>query len=291
MTFRRTPSALGSLHRFYGADVVVFCEGGPSLTVTEALYSPPSSITLDIVFWSAVISLLRIGSTFHLKSVGSKTTLTSIALDVEAKGITTVTVCLDSDYDRLLGAAISAKRVAYTYGYSWENDVLTSNVVKQVLSCLIGRLQPGSEQALSAELNQLESDIARWCEVDIALRAKKRLSLFNRDKPLSCADMTIKPPRLKHDALKQRLKECGYVRRPKTIVCVSASTSMRIGYGKLISRLVYHTVISLAKQVASSVRLDYETFMKMAISYTFDAAEQGNLRALASHYSNQRHAF
>jgi hypothetical protein len=223
--------------------------------------------------------------------VGNKEALKSIAVDVEKSSVTTVTVCLDSDYDHILGGALSFRRIAYTYGYSWENDVISPLVILKILSCVIGPVPTKVAQALLAALTQLETDIAPWCETDIALRAKKLPSIFSREKPLSCADMNKHPPCLNHISLKTKLKEFGYVRRPKRVVAVTSSTSIRIAYGKLISRLAYHMVWWFAKQCMPNVRMSYSMFMTHAIAHTYSFVGSGQLPELARHYSAQISAF
>jgi hypothetical protein len=291
VTVRRSASSLGSLHLFYKADVVVFCEGGHAGTTDEALSTSTDGLTLDTIFWSTMVRHRTPTATYHFKSVGNKDTLKSIAVDVERKGITTVTVCLDSDYDHILGGALSFRRVAYTYGYSWENDVISPIVIQKILSCLIGPVPPNVASDLLAALAQLENDIAPSCEIDIALRAKKKSAIFNREKPLSCADLTKLPPCLNQAALKKQLQACGYVRRPKRVVSVTASTSMRIAFGKLISQLAYHIVIKFAKRCFPKILMSYSVFVTNAIAHTFSFVGLGQLPDLAKHYSAQLSAF
>jgi len=269
----------------------VFCEGGHVGTIEEALSASTDGLTLDTIFWSTMVQHFALTSSYHFKSLGNKETLKSIAVDVEENGIRTVTVCLDSDYDHVLGSALATSRVAYTYGYSWENDVVSPLVIQKILACLIGPVPPKLTAGLLAALAELENDLAQWCEIDIALQARKKPSIFDRAKPLKCADLNKCPPCLNHAALKQRLTECGYVRRPKCVINVTASTSMRIAFGKMISRFIYHIVMTFAKQMLPNVRLDYTTFMTNAIAHTFSVDQLSQLPDLARHYSAQLAAF
>jgi hypothetical protein len=291
MTLRRSSGSLGSLHRFYQADLVIFCEGGPSLTVEEAVATAKTPSTLDTIFWTSVIANLGIVKKCHVKSVGSKPTLVSIADDVEALNIQSVTICLDSDYDRVSGRVSSCRRVVYTFGYSWESDVLSQSVLEKILACLVGPIPEQTRQLLVGALTRLEKDLVKWCEIDIALAVRKGIYILNRNKPLSSADMQSIPPCLGEGKLTASLRNLGYARRPKRVVRVSPSNSIRIAYGKLVSRLLYHMVVTFAKQAIPGVRLDFDMFLRMAIAETFGFIQAGQLQDVGLHYSNQRNAF
>jgi hypothetical protein len=291
MSLRRSSGSLGSLHRFYQADLVVFCEGGPSLSVEEAVATAQTPPTLDTIFWTSVIASLGIVKKCHVKSVGSKPTLMSIADDVEALNIQSVTICLDSDYDRVSGRASSCRRVAYTFGYSWENDVLSQPVLEKILACLVGPVPEQARQLLVGAVTQLEKDLVKWCEIDIALAVRKGIYILNRDKPLSSADMQSIPPCLGEGKLTANLRNLGYVRRPKRVVRVIPSDSIRLTFGKLVGRLLYHMVVTFAKQVVPGVRLDFDMFLRMAIAETFGLIQTGQLQDVGLHYVNQRNAF
>ncbi|MBT9373451.1 hypothetical protein [Rhizobium sp. CSW-27] len=98
MTFKRTGSALHSLHRFFSVDAIVFCEGGEVLEYTSAVSQSPGTPTLDTFFWSSLVRTLALNKRFHFKSVGAKSITMAIAQEVEALGIVTVSVCMDRDW-------------------------------------------------------------------------------------------------------------------------------------------------------------------------------------------------
>lgn len=291
MNFRRTASSLASLHRFYGVDVVAFCEGGISMSAADALVgSMADNVTLDTLFWSTMVRTLKFVGRYHFKSVGNKETLISIARDIEAIGVTTITICLDSDYDHLLDRAVTLGRTAYTHGYSWENDVLSEPVLQRILSILIGS-NANMERNLKEVFHRLRFELAPWCEIDISLHAGRRGSIFDREKVLSCADLSANPLRLKHDVFKDRLKLCGYKKKPRCVVAVNDVNAIRLTFGRLVSRIMYHTVIKIASQIDSRIRIDYNLFMKIAISTTFELIGLSEFSDLVAHYVAQRSAF
>ena len=199
MIFRRTPSSLGVLHLFYSVDVVVFCEGGPSLFLADAITERGAEDTHDIMYWSLVVEHLQTGRRFHFKSVGSKATLQALSNDVEEKNLDTVTVCLDRDYDWLRGKHLVHKRLAYTCGYSWENDVVQTDVLRQLFHSFVGvgQKQTRAFDSMLTQINKYSAGIAKWCEIDISFIDKGKAGVFDRDKPLFCADITASPPALR----------------------------------------------------------------------------------------------
>lgn len=292
MTLRRTSSALASMHVFYKADVVIFCEGGQSKTVTDAMTFSGDERTLDNIFWSAIMDLVNLNKRLHFKSVGSKPTLKAIAEDINIHNIGTVTVCLDSDYDRILGTALRLDRVAYTFGYSWESDVISRETVGDVLAVLVGQVPATETERLNLYYSRLESELVGWCEVDISLRAKNKPCVLDRRVPLMPIDITTRPPSVAHDRLRTRLNTvCGYQRRPRKVHEVTVSELSAKIFGKLISKAVYHLVICVAQGIMQSAKIDYDNFMKLAISSTINRIRSGSMSYLLSHYTAQSRAF
>jgi hypothetical protein len=291
MIFRRSMSALHSLHIFFGVDVVVFCEGGPSLSHPEATMTTEGDGTLDTMYWSSLVDTYRLHKSFHFKSVGGKENVDAIARDIARLEIASITVCRDSDYDRALGRSLPCGRVAYTKGYSWENDVIQTPVLENLISSLIGAgpARTAIVQELRAKVSQLGVDLRRWTEIDVSMSVRGRGCLFDREKPLSAIDMTT-PPSIRSHALLQRLAEAGYRRGPKKIISISITEVTEICYGRMLSKALYHTVINLLKKVIS-IRIEYEVFMRLAISETIKAMEAGLLPSFSLHVQQQRQAF
>ena len=96
-------------------DKVVYCEGGPPLTVAGILSGGGEDVTLDVCYWTSIAGALGPKKRYHFKSVGSKETLLSIAEDIVASNVITVVVCLDSDFDILLGRGLKHECVVYVW--------------------------------------------------------------------------------------------------------------------------------------------------------------------------------
>ena len=291
MTFTRSSSSLYGIHRFYQADVVVFCEGGASLTYSEAIRYSDCSGTLDTLYWSSIVSRLGVQKTFHFKSVGGKLTIDALADEVRRLTLTTVTVCRDSDYDRRLGRNSTAGRIAWTMGYSWENDVVQTPVLEGLAESILG-VGADREAAITeirAAISQFERDLPRWTEIDISLCARGKPGMFERAKPLAAIDMTS-PPNLRTVNLTTRLANAGHRRKPPAVLSVSAQEALSICFGKLVSRALYHTFVNAIRPYCE-VRLDYELFMRLAIREMIVMEAGGRLPLMSDHITNQRAAF
>lgn len=292
MTLRRTVSALASMHVFYKADVVVFCEGGHSKSHAEALNHSNDSRTLDGVFWSSVMGLFVEDKKLHFKSVGSKSTLTAISSDVHSSGIRTVTVCLDSDYDRILNRHLKNDRLAYTCGYSWESDVMQGNVLEEILLVLVGPVSNELLEFLRESIRKIEKDLVQWCEIDISLKHRDKPCVFDRKNPLSSIDINNYPICVAQQRLSRRLsEECGYIRRPKSVKKIQADSVRSVAFGKMISKSYYHLLLSVAKRVMADIKIEYDNIMRLAINFTVREIALGNRDGLRSHYAAQCVAF
>lgn len=112
--FRRTNFGLSNQHLFFDVDVVVYCEGGE----TEE-----EEATFDELFWKRVFE--GNGKRVTCRSSGNKTMLMELAHAVSVEDVENVVVAMDRDYDHIFGRVIEHPRVIYTYGYSWESDVIS----------------------------------------------------------------------------------------------------------------------------------------------------------------------
>jgi len=213
-----------------------------------------------------------------------------IAKDVERAQVQSITVCMDSDYDRLVGNQQLTYRTAWTMGYSWENDVANMTTLQGVLTTLVGGAAGAAIlQELQERVSRLEQELQRWTEIDISLCARGYGGLFDRNKPLSAIDMSD-PPTVRHGPLAQRLTEAGYHRKPRKVVSVATAEVTRICFGKLVSRALYHTFVGLLRRT-TTIRLDYEMFMRLAISETIRMAGAGLPPQFSTHVASQRNAF
>lgn len=291
MTFKRSPSALYSLHVFFGVDAIVYCEGGPSLSYQDAIKATNTDGTLDSLYWSSVVELYKVKKKFHFKSAGSKTTLKKILEDVNNNDIDTVIVCMDSDYDLILGRSDISGRVAWTMGYSWENDAVQLPVVEGVIIQLAGQGRATVNLLKSFEIlsKKLQNDLLRWTEIDIALCNLGKTSVFDRSSPLSSIE-TDAPPNVKHNFLQCRLSHVGYRRGPNRVVKLKKTDVFTRCYGKMISKIFHYTLSKLLKK-HHNFTISYDIFMRLAINEVVRATEKGLLPSFYDHVQSQKSSF
>ncbi|MEP1441595.1 MAG: DUF4435 domain-containing protein [Hyphomicrobiales bacterium] len=120
MSFTRGTRGRNAYHIFYDVDVIAYVEGDD-----------------DVSFWKTIIKAYD-GAEFlpkmKFKPQGGKLPLLGFADEIIDGSITKSLVFMDRDYDDFLGLMKQHPAIIYTYGYSWENDVLS-------LSALIEYIQ------------------------------------------------------------------------------------------------------------------------------------------------------
>jgi hypothetical protein len=270
MTLRRTRSGLQSLHVFHNADIVAFCEGGDMLSVELVSQGFGDDGTLDAYFWSQALDSIRAkGKSLHVKSVGNKPTLSSIANDVSEVGIPNILVCMDSDYDVPLGGSIESPSVLYTYGYSWENDALQLDIGGEIFFDLVGR-RPVTERVWSEYLEFANSQAVKmnkFTEIEIELHRRNLDSLFDRDKPQQDLKFHSGFPEIDDAAILQRVRAAGFKKSPKLLLSVWPKETFVLIFGKLYARFVHHSFRTLVKKCSGNdVELSFAAFCRLAIA-------------------------
>jgi len=291
MTLRRTASSLYSHPKFYGADLIVYCEGGAIRDPLDPEAFAASPSTNDESFWQSVISTLDLGRSFHVKSLGSKSTLLSVAADAERLGIRTITVCVDRDYSEMVGSGEWPARVVCTLGYSWENDVVRYPVLQRIASTFLGR--PAEEgrlhEELRSDLSCLASTAKQWCELDIALVARRLPALFDRSAAPRHVDQTT-GSLLQQDL---ELKKHQLTREENHVdsFYIEEADVLRIIFGKLAAWCCYCIVRFRLRSYNCMPNISYDTFIRMAITEMRRLMESGDLPELSNHFHSQKAAF
>jgi Protein of unknown function (DUF4435) len=293
VTLTRTASGLQSLHRFLNVDIVVYCEGKALMVEDEEEGQDLVTYenTADVYYWSKVAANIGLVKRYHFKSIGSKSTLEKIANQAAANGITTITICVDADYEPLIGQTFNTVRTCRTYGYSWENDVLSDEVFLELIEDVIG-IGPSQTLALNeirAALGDLRPVLSKWTEIDISLKSLGKGCVFDRKRPTSCLDFQ-RHPELREAALVQRLAELGYSRGPRRVASVSAGDASRRCFGKLWAKNLYHYGMQILQRFDLQ-RPSYELFMRQAIAATFRRVSAIDSGAFLSFHRSQAAAF
>lgn len=294
MSLRRTASGLATMHIFYRADKVVFCEGGKAVSSLAALLAGEGVDTsLDILFWTKIKEMLGAKKSYHFKSVGSKSLLSSIAYDVVEGNFSTIVVCRDLDFDAFLDRRQSHSCLLYTHGYSWENDVCRPEVAGRVLSSYLpsDAATEASVKLLVEKITAVSRRLVRLCEIDLALVSRSKGSLFSRKSPLALFDNFRSDPIVNATRYKKRLADLGYRRNPPRKMYVSGNDGLTVSCGKTVSALVYHLTIEIAKARDANVVVGLDAFLRHAINEMIAAIVTGESKVLLEHYSQYSSAF
>jgi hypothetical protein len=293
MTFRRTPSGLQSLHLFFRADIVVFCEGGVPLNFEAALQDTTERETLDTLFWRRICEFCDPKRKYHFKSVGSKTTLREIARDIIERNVQSILVCVDKDFDEVCARKIAHDQVVYTFGYSWENDAVAFDVIDRVFFRLLGR-SPATAAVLATARDRLRifaARLIRWTEIEIALYTRGEGTLFPRDNPLAMVDLNGDFPILCENRLRTRLAALGYRRGPRITLRVADDEVLQRSWGKLISQYTFQVAQQLLRERDRHLRPNYNLFMRLVIAEFIEAMKDNPLHVTTQYYSGLKRIF
>lgn len=267
MAFVRTTSGLNNQHLFHDVDFIVFVEGGESYTKTQIDQGLFNEESIDVLFWSRILSTYKADSKFKFKAVGSKTAVLKVAEDIVDSNLTTVYAAMDQEFDRILGKAYKHDNILYTFGYSWENDVWNENVIRKIVT---------STTAKELELNEVIVPFSKFIkDMKFSVYAdgymfSKNSGFFPRPsnhlKIIDCALTT--PPSLKKTEIESLIAETG-VKKPnvysfgsrKNICCKSYM------YGHLLSDFCKLLVKHLLKVKQEVTGLGDEIIRRLAISH------------------------
>ena len=174
MIFERTKSGQENRASFLGVDIVCYVEGGGGA----------NSHSDDVIFWRYIFSALRPDLRVHFLAKGGKPELEKRANDIIDKDIKFAIVAMDSDFDELLMEKIPDPRVLYTYGYSWENDLFCSEMLRKVYTfkCKKKSAEENEIVALDQLLKDLEKGLSWPVRADFCALVSKS-SVLPRSTP------------------------------------------------------------------------------------------------------------
>lgn len=286
VVFRRTTSGLNNQHLFHNVDIVVFVEGGKTQYNKTQVYSGSfNHETEDIIFWSNVFKNFVSGKKLKFKSVGSKSTIKEIALDIIDGQISTVLVAMDNEFDEILRKQISHPNIYYTYGYSWENDVWNAEVVKSVIEELT---------AIKIEHSDIEDNFNAFIkDLKLAVYAdgymfKKENSFFSRKKsPLFCVDCNPTDlPSIKKEEIETRITDKGlkkanlysYGRRHSIV-------TKKLCYGHLLADYCVQLIMHYLKNRHSLKNISKDIIYRIGLNKFFN--EQFDSGDVYEYYQQQ----
>jgi hypothetical protein len=289
MSFLRSPVGLSNLHLFLKVDSVVFVEGGEvSYSVEEVVSGQYGSEALDILFWQSVFSIFCTTLTVAIRCCGSKKTAKAIAAHVASGEITNVCVALDRDHDNRIGSLISAPRVLYTYGYSWENDTLHNEVICDLFyaMCPIPRDQTDVTSEVRGGLDSFAEAIDLAVCADILL-ACKGSSLLPRDAPESVILIGAnKFPTINADRIRC-LSDSAECNLPSDTSGGLKSSPFVDCYGAVLAAFCYRLLLYLCHKYSRISNFSKHVFYTMAIDKFASRLRIGDFQPIYYHYRQQ----
>lgn len=160
MSFTRTRSGISNLRLFYGADLIVFTEGGAkSFSSEEVEKGEHSTCSVDIKFWNYIFLANNFDRKVKFRAIGSKTVSKSICEKIISNEVNNVAVARDRDLDEHLGLIFDSPFILYTKGYSWENDVFTKELTYEQIESMLFMAEIPEE--VWVELDDIYDDFRR----------------------------------------------------------------------------------------------------------------------------------
>jgi hypothetical protein len=273
-----------NLHLFYGADAVVFVEGGESysvLQITEGSYTPHSH---DMKFWGALFSIFCPEKRCHFRAVGSKASLVALVGYVLSRDVQRVFICADRDLDHLRADFPTDPNILHTFGYSWENCVWSRDVI---LAAFQKWNTSGPDtSAAEAEIDDAFSRATvrlRWFVCAHCILVLSGSSGTQIDKSLGAVTTKagrspridrgylLKIIRAGHAALAGPVKLSSHARPDTLVDC----------YGHLLGRFGYQLLAYLLRKYGSIRSFPIEVATPVAID--------ASMTAIRSHEGRERH--
>jgi len=269
VSLQRTNYGLNNEHLFYDVSIVVYCEG-----------KEIDGHTHDEMFWGRVLSSFGINCV--CKSRGSKTDIIPLALQALQGNVENVAFAMDRDYGDYHGFPIEDRRVLYTYGYSWENDILLGLDATAVFSMFAAIPHGDSvDQDLVSFVAAASDTGCRVAQMDIQ-NSLTAVALFDREKPVSIFVGTGPNLRFNESDIARRFNQIAASEEmPET--GEGSPNWLRVFFGKACARLIYQWFVDRSQVYDSRSKIPYDAFLRLCIlTMKFNAEESPRDR----HYKN-----
>ena len=255
--FKRTKNGLSNENLFYDVEIIIYCEG---------VELQGEAKNLDEIFWARVFEAN--GKKVKCKSCGSKSNLELMAECITSNEISNVVVAMDRDYDYYLDKLIDHPQVIYTYGYSWESDVMLDFDFRVALNLFVNISDwRDCEYEFNCFRFRQSVILRRVFALDLKYICHSK-PLFDRPKPMSIIECkTGKEPKVNIRKLLGQAKNFGRfqtVRLPRKTYLETCGVA--VFYGKAVSHLIFHWFIYKSSTIAKHRKVTYEGFMNILLT-------------------------
>ncbi|MCC2605712.1 hypothetical protein [Planctobacterium marinum] len=263
MPFTRTNAGISNLPLFYGAEVIVYTEGGDkSFSIQEVEEGKFSTRSVDIKFWSGVFKSYNFGKKVEFRALGSKTALRIICEKIMAGEVANTIVAKDRDLDLDEVSHFDSPCILFTKGYSWENDVFSKlSTIEQIESMILEQSMPDELlKEIEFSYDKFKNIGARLLRLEVIFRESNKKFItdvsgerfFNPKKSASINRDSI------ISFIKEKKQE---IPRPALLTQdISSLCPILNNYGKLLASLSLNVINYICKQHS-----DYKSIPKQLI--------------------------
>jgi len=267
----RTLSGEKNRRLFMKAEFVVWTEGGSvDLAVDQILEGYGTVETNDVYFWQRIFDKFGPGGHYYIKSVGSKSTLVSLA-DLIDEGLENVFICMDRDYDFIDNAQIDSKWAIYTYGYSWENDIITPDCIHSMLTmfCTENEEMRSAAGEAQYEFECVVDVLFRLVAIDFELNSAGYDFLPKQNPSQIFMIRKRRKPKLNRYRVKQFIREAKYkVNRPFWVKKRRLRKPHDIS-GKMLIKFIYHLILYVCSKFRGKIHIDEDSFIRQLVFLRF----------------------
>lgn len=252
MSLERTNYGLNNEHLFYDVSLIVYCEGKEN-----------DGSTHDEMFWTKVLS--SFGISCVCKSRGSKPNIVPLALRAIEGDVKNIAFALDKDYGDYCDQLIKDRRVIYTYGYSWENDILLGLNASSAFSMFAPVINGDDvERDLAAFVTSVSDSAVRITCMDIR-NVSTSVALFDRDKPVSIFVGAGSGLRFNEELVSEKFMQ---IAASEAVADVQELPDdwIRVFYGKACARFIYQWFVDRSQAHSNRSKIPYDAFLRLCIS-------------------------
>ena len=287
MSFRRTDFGISNLRLFHGVDAVVFVEGGETTyTVEQLSQGLHNSQADDLKYWQIVFTTFAGKRALHFRAVGSKTTIKELAALIIAGQVKHILVAMDRDFDHLTRSLPTGAGILSTNGYSWENDVWTSDVVFATFKKFntSPQIEKQAEKLIDQEFANARTKL-RCCVRADAILSSNSLEPLPRDK----LEKILRPvkggaPTVSLEAAKSVVRGRTLKTRPARLYGPKVTlNTLRDCYGHLLGSFGYHLLAHVLRKFCGITVAPRQLLVPAAIDAF--AAQLPQDPTLGAHYT------
>ncbi|MCY3827898.1 MAG: hypothetical protein OXF89_02060 [Rhodospirillaceae bacterium] len=232
---------------------------------------------MDEAFWQKIFSLH--GRRAKCKSSGSKQELLELADVVLNNQIDNLILALDRDYDDPWSMRIDHPKILYTYGYSWESDVISSFDFEIAFSIFGSAANLEEMEVNYRDFIIRQSNVFRRAAYLDAKCHFHECTLFDRTKPMSIIIAEGgKEPKLDRKKIVSATKKMHpFCPVRFDLSLFVTSNGLEIFFGKAASHLIFQWFYFAASKLGERRNVRYSSFMNLLISM-FSLDDRSNSR-------------